>query len=514
MTLAQVRALPDKAWRVANPRAPFNDLARAEWCRLLVSGNEPSGAVLRFKVASIVIAPVATFYWPNAANDRRGVEVGVETRSFGRSRHPAVWVDGKNFNRPIHLRFMTRDGPRGSLEGWGVSDYIERTRAEYSFQMGVLASMAVLGLMAALFAYQLGRRVLLYLCLWVGAVVVLRILESGILTAWVSIDENTRRVLHAISLTAAIVSSVVFSDRYLGLGVQFPRISKVLMVASGALSVLGLLVAIRMSNPLRDSYNLLTIVQFLLVAGSAAVLVVRGDERARSFVLGWSPVLVTSTMRAWYFLADKPLPGWLEPVWQLTLLFAVFVLLLVTARAARDAEREMHVVRRAASHDPLTGLPNRTLLFNGLRDGIESAQATRAPFSLLFLDLDHFKQINDVHGHDVGDQGLRHFATVMQARLRGSDMLARLGGEEFVVLLPGATLEQAGRVSDDLRRALAGMPLMLDEGSCAMTVSIGVAVLRPGDDAESLLKRADAAVYRAKANGRNRTVLETALAAG
>lgn len=513
MTLAQARALPDRAWRRADPSAPFNDLARAEWCRLNVSSADPLGAVVRFKVASVVIAPVATLYWPDATSEKQSTQVGVQTRSFGRSRHPAVLVEAKNLNRPILLRFMTRNGPRGSLEAWELPDYVAQTRDEQSFQVAVLASMGVLGLMASLFAYQLGRRVLVYLCLWVVAVIVLRVMESGLFTAWVAMEENTRRVLHAISLTVAIVSSVIFSDRYLGLGVQFPRISKLLMVSAGALSVLGLLVAIQMSNPLRDSYNLLIIVQFLLIAGCALVLFARGDEMARFFMLGWSPVLITSVMRTSYFLFDKPLPGWLDPLWQLTLLFAIFVLLLVTARAARDAEREMLVVRRAANHDPLTGLPNRTLLFNALREGIENARKTKTSFALLFLDLDHFKRVNDVHGHDVGDRGLEHFSQVIQTRLRVSDMLARLGGEEFVVLLPGANLEQAGRVSDDLRTALAGMPLLLDESICPMTVSIGVAELRASDDAESLLKRADAAVYRAKADGRNRTVLETALAA-
>ena len=122
MTLAQARALPDAAWRQADPSGPFKDLRKAEWCRLYVSSSDPLGAVVRFKVASVVIAPVATFYWPDVTSDRQRTQVGVETRSFGRSRHPAVLVEEKNFNRPILLRFMTRNGPRGSLEAWDLPD--------------------------------------------------------------------------------------------------------------------------------------------------------------------------------------------------------------------------------------------------------------------------------------------------------------------------------------------------------------------------------------------------------
>lgn len=509
LTLEQVRALPDTAWKPADPHAPFVNLSKAEWCRLQVTGAGSLGAVVRFKVVSVLIAPVATFYWPDTLRDDQGTPVGVETRSFGGARHPSVLVESRYIGQPIYLRFLTRSGPRGALEAWSVSDFTARVRGEQSFQLAVMASMAVLGLMASLFAYQLGRRVLVYLCLWVAPVIVLRFLESGLFTTWVFMDESGRRMLNAISLTIAIVCSVVFSDRYLKLGEHFPRISRFLMAMVIVLAALGLLTMGQLSEPLRSAYNLLIIVQFLLVGGCALVLFTRGDEMARFFVVGWSPALIMSVVRTAYFLTDVPLPAWLDPAWQITLLFAVFVLLLVTARATRDAEREMHVVRRAATHDALTGLANRASLFGALNSGIAKARASHAPFSALFLDLDHFKRINDEHGHDVGDRCLQHFAATLLGRLRADDMLARLGGEEFVVLLPGVPLENARKVSDELRSVLAAMPLVLDDVTCRMTVSVGVAELRVEDDAESLLKRADAAVYRAKAGGRNRTALET-----
>ncbi len=508
-TLEQVRALPTEAWKTVDPNAPFVDLAKAEWCRLQVSGADTLGAVVRFKVSSALIAPVATFYWPDVLRDDQGTQVGVETRSFGGARHPSVLVEARHTGQPIYLRFLTRSSPRGVLEAWGVSDFTARVRAEQSFEMAVMASMAVLGLMASLFAYQLGRRVLIYLCLWVISVIVLRVLESGLFTTWVSIEEDARRLLNTLSLTVAIAFSVVFSDRYLKLGDHFPRISRLLMALVLVLIGVGLLTVGQVTTHLRELYNALIILQFMLVGICALVLFHRGDEMARFFILGWSPVLVMSVVRTLFFLTPAPLPVWLEPLWQVTLLFAVFVLLLVTARATRDAEREMHVVRRAASHDALTGLANRASLFEALKSGMAKARTTRAPLSLLFLDLDHFKHVNDEHGHDVGDHCLRHFAATLQSRLRADDMLARLGGEEFVVLLPGVPLEHARKVSDDLRNVLSEHPLILGDLTCRMTVSVGVAALRDEDDAESLLKRADAAVYRAKAHGRDRTVLET-----
>ena len=512
-TLAEVRVQPDAAWHPENPIAPFHRLAKADWCRLRVSGPGPWGKVLRFKVTSAGLAPVATFYRPEAVRDEDGLMVGVERHSFGKSRHPAMLVKPQEYGRDFHVRFMTQNGPRGSLEAWQLSDYIARVRNEQSFDVAILASMAVLGVMAGLFAYQLGRRVLVFLGLWVLSVIALRFVESGLMTVWMPMEAGPRRVLNVVALTLAVVFSVVFSERYLGLGQHFPKTSRLILLLAVVMGGVGAMTAVQMSGAMRDIFNLLVIVQLVLVGACALILFARGEEMARFFVLGWSPVLVATAVRAWYFLIDMPMPAWMDPAWQLSLLFAVFVLLLVTARATRHAEREMHVVQRAATHDALTGIPNRAHLFNALNAGIAKSRLTGAPYALLFLDLDHFKRINDVYGHDVGDRCLQHFTSTMQARLRAGDTLARLGGEEFVILLPGASLEQAGEVSNDLSYSLAGMPLVLEDGIYQMTVSVGVAALRADDDADSLLKRADAAVYRAKAEGRNRTVLETALSA-
>jgi diguanylate cyclase (GGDEF)-like protein len=125
----------------------------------------------------------------------------------------------------------------------------------------------------------------------------------------------------------------------------------------------------------------------------------------------------------------------------------------------------------------------------------------------MLIDLDHFKRINDTWGHSAGDDALRHFVAIAQRCMRVQDTMGRLGGEEFAVLLPRASAEQAQSVAERLRGLLADHPLRLGaDERVALTASIGVTLLRPGESPDVALGRADQAMYQAKSEGRNRVV--------
>lgn len=161
-----------------------------------------------------------------------------------------------------------------------------------------------------------------------------------------------------------------------------------------------------------------------------------------------------------------------------------------------------------AGSDALTNLLNRRFLPTVLRREIELATSASTPFSILLLDLDHFKAINDAHGHDGGDRALQHVAALLGQLTRGSDYLFRYGGEEFVVVLVAATAAQAEVIAENLRRQIAQTPAQLADGTAlALTASIGVAAHDGHPDYERLMARADAAMYQAKKRGRNRVVL-------
>ena len=163
--------------------------------------------------------------------------------------------------------------------------------------------------------------------------------------------------------------------------------------------------------------------------------------------------------------------------------------------------------------DALTGLNNRRYLDNHLPGMIEKAQTRNAPLSLIICDIDHFKQVNDNHGHDVGDEVIAEFARRIKKNVRNIDLACRFGGEEFVVAMPETDMKTARIVAERIRNEVSVHPFVVDQGGkqLAITVSLGVATLESADDTpESLLKRADVGLYQAKRGGRNMVVFEAA----
>jgi diguanylate cyclase (GGDEF)-like protein len=173
-------------------------------------------------------------------------------------------------------------------------------------------------------------------------------------------------------------------------------------------------------------------------------------------------------------------------------------------KANHDLELANQLNEQLARTDTLTQLPNRRYFMERLHHGVAQAQTRSHPLSLLMMDLDHFKRVNDTFGHAAGDQVLIAFAELMRAQVRLSDLPGRLGGEEFGLYMFDAEIEVAVSVAERLRTHVNLMrPL---EADYRPSVSIGVATLASDEEAEPLLKRADEALYRAKESGRNRVM--------
>jgi diguanylate cyclase (GGDEF)-like protein len=172
----------------------------------------------------------------------------------------------------------------------------------------------------------------------------------------------------------------------------------------------------------------------------------------------------------------------------------------------RKIEEQRAELVRLATLDELTGLHNRRFFLRRLGEEAERAARYGSPLSLLLLDIDHFKRVNDTHGHVAGDEVLAALAAVIRATFRRTDVAARYGGEEFCVLLPQTDRTGAEPVAERLRQAFAAKTIDVREGGqLNVTCSVGVAEFGPdGSDAHTLLKSADARLYRAKAAGRNR----------
>jgi two-component system cell cycle response regulator len=163
--------------------------------------------------------------------------------------------------------------------------------------------------------------------------------------------------------------------------------------------------------------------------------------------------------------------------------------------------------------DPLTGLYNRRYMESHVTTLVDQALARGKPLALLVIDIDYFKAVNDVHGHDAGDAVLREFATRLKKSIRGIDLACRYGGEEFVIVMPETDMAVAAIVAERIRRRIASEPFVIGNGATALdvTISVGIAALSGVEDSAALiLKRADQALYRAKRDGRNRVVADAA----
>jgi len=259
-------------------------------------------------------------------------------------------------------------------------------------------------------------------------------------------------------------------------------------------------------------------VSSLIVAGYTFLIAVEfWRERRKSLLRRWPALLVPMLQGAIFLfpvaLATLSQDGnvfrGLARVW--IAVFVIEIVLYVVGAAfivlilAKD--RTVRFYKMAAATDPLTGVLNRRGFSQAAAVVMERSRGSMGPVSALAFDLDHFKSINDRWGHAAGDAVLQLFATVVRKTMRADDVIGRLGGEEFVAILPG-TLTDAAAVAERVRTAFAAAGAELDGRQTAATVSVGVACGSPLATVEALIARADAALYRAKMKGRDR--IETA----
>jgi diguanylate cyclase (GGDEF)-like protein len=239
--------------------------------------------------------------------------------------------------------------------------------------------------------------------------------------------------------------------------------------------------------------------------------------RSETLVSRW-PAIVLLFVHGTVFLLRTPLAsflpvwhdkafasGWLMVISAEELLYTIAIAFVLVAMAKERTELSH---RNEARIDVLTGLANRRAFFKDAEELVRLQIGRGRPVAVFLLDLDHFKRINDRFGHPTGDRVLRLFAQVTMANLRSSDLIGRVGGEEFGILLADANRDNAFLVAERLRTAFAAAAKMSDDLPVAATVSIGVAIIQdPREDLSSLLAKADKALYQAKARGRNRVEL-------
>ena len=197
--------------------------------------------------------------------------------------------------------------------------------------------------------------------------------------------------------------------------------------------------------------------------------------------------------------------------------FALFLLVFIAVLAATNISTLMLLVgklvadlRELSDRDPLTGVFNRRILDRLFESELNRFKRYGHPVSCIVIDIDHFKRINDTHGHDVGDVALKHICRIFTNGIRPTDAFGRQGGEEFCLLCPNTDLKFAIDIAERLRKVLLSNPVTINERTLELSASVGVATLRADDSIASFIRRADQSVYQAKQLGRNRVCAESA----
>jgi len=305
----------------------------------------------------------------------------------------------------------------------------------------------------------------------------------------------------------SIALNIAFSRLFLELARWAPRLDRLLGWSSWAflaLAACAIVPAISRGWWIEDALSLLLLATIPVLITAAVLAWLHGGRRGGFYLGAWIPALLLVIVRVLQLRMQWPLPMWLEFGLPAALGYANLVLAFVLAGQTLSIRHERDVAHRLAERDALTGALNRRAILARLRAAFVRARQSRESLSLLFLDLDHFKRVNDSFGHRAGDQCLRGVIEPIAAELRQGDALGRYGGEEFLIVLPGAGSADAEVVAERIRRRVQEMTMLVSGTRIGLTVSVGVAtleadVLTPDD----LIERADSALYRSKSGGRN-----------
>ena len=310
-------------------------------------------------------------------------------------------------------------------------------------------------------------------------------------------------------LMAAVAAILLyqFSRRFLDLGHSAPRIDRLLAALRWPMAALAVCAAIPALSPGWWVENALLLI-FLLMAPlllAAAVLSWHhGSRRGGFYLCAWVPGLLFVIVRALQLALQWPLPSWLELALPAAFAYASIVLAFGLADQTLSMRHERDVAHRLAERDVLTGALNRRAIQACARAAFRHARETGEPLSLLFLDLDHFKRVNDNYGHRTGDRCLRAVTAPITSELRRDDAFGRYGGEEFLIVLPRTTTADAEVIAERIRSRVQEVPMHVSGTRIGLTLSVGVAAIDAGmRTAEDLIECADAALYRSKSNGRN-----------
>ncbi|MBI9076984.1 MAG: diguanylate cyclase, partial [Desulfatibacillum sp.] len=391
------------------------------------------------------------------------------------------------------------------------NSFIKRTWLEIAF-FSVIA-----GMLLSLFVYNLFLSLLLrdkvyYAYIgYVAFILFYTLLRSGLSTA-IGLPELNKYAIHAVAI--AFCFSIIFSQLFLQSREHCPLLHRVL--TGCIIACLLVLSAMFLDYPRMGN----TLMHFMGIFG-AFIAVVTGFRRlgqgylpARYYLAGWLFLALGSLTVALQGFGVFPANFFTTNTVAITCAMEAVILSLALGARIDALQKDKKVLQiqekrliELSIRDELTGLFNKRWFSSKIYSEIEACKSVGQPLSLIVIDIDHFKNLNDAYGHAMGDRVLNQLGKIIGVNVRDQDTPCRYGGEEFVIILPLIDLKKALQVAERLRKIFAGFMFKTYSGEkIKATISLGVAELSPSDDAASLFEKADQALYQAKKNGRNKVV--------
>lgn len=484
---------PQGAWVVLQPAPPWVNEARV----LTVNSSQPGRVAL---------------YTADGAVDFTSLD-DERMRFHGHGQLAFKLSPRRTASAPIVLRFESTATPTApaAFRLQGLNAYNHSDALWLSLVSACFGVMLAMALMAVFFAVVLRDPTFFWYSGFTISYMLVQALQTGYL--FHPLRFPLPGSLGVSLITALTGLSVVFALEFMRGFCDVGRYVSVLnrplqWLAAATLAVM--LLYVLDLTPLQEiTSNLLyplLMIDTLALLAVALISALRGSRAGWYFLAGWTPLLTLTLLL--HAQAEGALPGanWLNDACLVAVALESIVLSLGLADRALSIRRDRDQAQALADNDALTNLLNRRAWT--ARANARVADATLAPHVLLFCDLDHFKALNDRYGHAAGDRALCDVADVLRHEMHPDDIYGRFGGEEFVVLLDHYSHIDAMHVAARLCRRVHQLDRPIDADGALLTISIGVARQRPDDTVESMLRRADTAMYAAKSAGRNRAMWE------
>jgi len=515
LTLDQVRerAGQDEFRRAPSSTLSFGIGAKPVWLRLVVDNPEPTPVPLSF-VAGVTWIDRLDAYLVTVGEPVRHWRSGDETADMPGLVPALGYVWPLNFppgRSEIYLRAEAID-PLVLMVGLQTAEEVEAARRLNGYYYGFLY-----GVLGALFLYNLwlfvglGERRYLYYALVLFSIILCNLGYTGHGLAWLWHGQiMLQRYIVLLLMVVYSVFGLLFASSLLALAEHAPRTLRALHWSMGiALAAIALAIAVD-SHLAAALIAFQTMGAFTIVMFALGVMAVRGGHIVGRYFLAASTFgMIGAGLTVFTVWGLLPFSEAAYHGLEFGLVVEATLLALALAYQVRTQKQQGLLAERLALSDPLTGVYNRRA-FTDIADRIwHGTGIGNGSLCLIMIDIDHFKAINDMNGHQAGDRVLANIAALLSSRLRGGDILARWGGEEFVLLLPETSLDHAVSIAEDLRGRIAAQCMAVRGGSIAPTASFGVAERGNHISVEDLIHAADAQLYEAKRRGRDRVSAET-----